>query len=121
MSVGNPIHGERVVDGDASTLIALTLFKAGQVGTDTYTLQSDEFLTITDVVISDEENADVQLVADSAAAGRYIVSTKISAGGSFTHSFNEPYVCPIGVVPKFAGGSGAAARSSCVIQGFITK
>jgi len=113
------IHGERVVDGDASVLTALTLYEAGSVTE--RTLGATEILHITDVLIGDEENADVQLVADSAAGGRYIVSTKIAAGGVFNHSFANPYICPKGVVPKFAGGSGQGARSMCVIQGFIRE
>lgn len=111
------VHGELVLDGNASTLTALTLYDAGSVTA--RTLLSTEVLHITDVVISDEENADIQLVADSAAGGRYIISTKIAAGGSIVIHFNSAYICPKGVVPKFAGGSGAAARSMCVIQGFI--
>lgn len=115
---GYQVHGERVLDGDASTLTVLTLYEAGS--TKARSLATTEFLHITDVIISDEENADVQLVADSAAGGRYIVSTKIAAGGLVHIAFKNPYICPKGVVPKFAGGSGAT-KSMCVIQGFIRE
>lgn len=113
------VHGERIVDGDASALTVLTLYNSGSVTA--RTLLATEILHITDVVLSDEENADVQLVADSAAAGRYIVFTKIAAGGSIVIHFNTPYACPKGVVPKFAGGNGQGARSMCIIQGFIRE
>jgi len=113
------VHGERVIDGDASALTALILYDSGSVVV--RTLLATEVLHITDVVIIDEEAADIQLVADSAAAGRYIVQTKSAVGVPIVIHFNMPYVCPKGVVPKFAGGSGAAARSMCVIQGFIRE
>lgn len=113
------VHGERVVDGDASTLTVLTLYNAGS--TTTRTLKSTEVLHITDVIIIDEEAVDVQLVADSAAGGRYIVQTKSAVSIPIVIPFRTPYICPKGVVPKFAGGSGAAARSMCIIQGFIRE
>lgn len=125
MNIGEPCHGERVIDGAANTATALTLFKSGHFDDAgdvvERTLQSDEFLNITDVVIIDEEAADVSLLADTAAAGKYIVLTKTAAGVPIVIHFNTPYVCPMGVVPKFTGGSGAAARSMCVIQGFISN
>lgn len=114
---GFNIHGERVIDGDASTLTVLTLYEAGS--TTTRSLGAKEVLHITDLIIIDEEAADVQLVADSAAGGRYIVSTKTAVSIPIVIHFNTPYICPRGVVPKFAGGSGGTARSMCVIQGFI--
>lgn len=113
------IHGERVIDGDASTATVLTLYEAGS--TTTRSLGSTEVLHITDVVIIDEEAVDVQLVADSAAGGRYIVFTKSVIGIPIVIHFNNPYICPKGIVPKFTGGSGAAARSMCIIQGFIRE
>jgi len=125
MSVGEPIHGERVIDGAANTATALTLFKSGDFDVDGNAVErelaSNEYLNITDVVIIDEEAVDVMLVADAAAAGKYIIFTKSVIGIPIVVNFRRPYVCPKGVVPKFTGGSGAAARSMCVIQGFITK
>lgn len=116
---GYNIHGERVIDGNASAATALTLYEAGS--TTERALGSTEVLHITDVIIIDEEAADVQLVADSAADGRYVVFTKTAAGVPIVIHFNNPYICPKGVVPKFVGGSGAAARSMCIIQGFIRE
>lgn len=122
---GEPIHGERVIDGDASTATALTLFKSGDFDASAdaveRTLAANEYVNITDVVIIDEEAADISLVADAAAAGKYIVFTKSVVGIPIIIHFNEPYVCPKGVVPKFTGGSGGTSRSMCIIQGFITK
>lgn len=115
---GYNVHGERVVDGDASTLAVLTLYEAGSVTA--RVLGSTEILHITDIVIIDEESTDVQLVVDSAAAGRYLVSTKTAIGVPIIINFVSPYVCPKGVVPKFAGGSGST-RSMCIIQGFIRE
>ena len=115
---GYNIHAERIVDGDASTLTALTLYEAGS--TTERTLAATEVLHITDVVIIDEEAADTQLIADSAAGGRYIVSTKTAVSIPIIIHFSTPYICPKGVVPKFKGGSGQA-QSMCICQGFIQE
>jgi len=112
------VHGERIVDGDASVLTALTLYNSGSVVE--RTLLATEVLYITDVVIIIETANDIQLLADSAAGGRYIVDAKSPAvGNPITIHFNTPYTCPKGVVPKFKGAS--TNRSMCVIQGFIRE
>lgn len=113
------IHGERILDGDASTLTVLTLYNSGS--TTTRSLKSTEVLHITDVVIIDEEATDVQLVADSAAGGQYLVFTKTAAGVPIVINYSKPFICPKGIVPKFAGGSGGTARSMCIIEGFIRE
>ena len=118
MSGSYMVHGERIVDADASTLTVLSLFNSGSVTP--RTLLATEFLHIVDILIIDEEAADVRLVADSAAVGKYIVQTKTAVSIPINIHFHQPYVCPRGVVPKFSGGSGST-RSMCVIQGFITE
>lgn len=112
------VHGERIVDGDASVLTALTLYDAGSPNT-VRVLLGTEVLHITDVVILTEEAADAILVADAAAAGKYIVSGGIAAGVPLVIHFVVPYICSAGVVPKFAGAG--SNRSMCVIQAFITE
>lgn len=114
---GYNIHGERVIDGVSSTLTALSLYEAGSVTA--RTLLSTEFLHITDVLIITEDASDVELVVDSAAAGRYIVNTKTAAGVPIHIHFANPYICPKGVVPKFKGGG--ANRNQCTVQGFIRE
>lgn len=110
------IHGERIVDGDASTLTALVLYDMGSPN-EIRTLGSGERLHITDVIIITETAGDVQLLADSAAVGRYLVDTKSAAGVPIILPFIKPYVCPAGVTPKFKGVS--SNRNMCVIHGFI--
>lgn len=112
------IHGERIVDGNAGTLTVLTLYEAGSPDT-TRTLVRTEKLHITDVHIITEDAGDVSLVADSAAAGRYIVQTKTAAGIPIDLHFHTPYICPSAVIPKFSGPG--ANRSQCTIQGFIRE
>ena len=112
------VHGERIVDGDASVLTALTLYEAGSPAT-ARTLTGTERLHITDVLIMVEGAADVVLVADSAAAGRYIVSGGIAAGHPLVIQFRIPYICAKATIPKFAGAG--ANRSMCVIHGFIRE
>lgn len=114
---GFNIHGERVIDGASSTLTVLTLYEAGS--TTTRALASTEVLHITDVIIMTEDASDVELVVDSAAAGRYIINTKTAAGVPIVINFNNPYICPKGIVPKFKGGG--ANRNMCIIQGWISE
>ena len=113
---GFNIHAERVLDDDASTPTAVTLYEAGSVTE--RTLLSTEVLHITDILIITETAGDVQLLADSAAGGRYIVDTKTAAGVPISIRFGSPYICPVGVVPKFTGVS--SNRNMCLLQGFIT-
>lgn len=114
---GEHVHGERVVDGAGSTATALLLYKSGS--TTARSLASGEFLHITDVLISIETAADVSLLADAAAAGKYIFRGAMANTSVWSHSFGTPYVCPKGVVPKFTGSG--SDRSSCLIEGFITQ
>jgi len=114
---GDPVHGELVTDGDSSTLTVLVLYTAGGVAV--RTLAADEFLSITDYVIATESAAEVRLVADTDVAGRRIVAEATTTFAHLEHHYSEPYACPLGVVPKFAGS--ASNVSSCLIQGFISK
>lgn len=120
---GDEVHGELIVDGNASALTVLTVYKSGGFSAAGVAVArpvaADEFLCITDVLISVESAGDVQLLADSAAAGKYIVSAGMTTFDSRTIHFVEPYVCPVGVTPKFSGPG--THRSSCIIQGYITK
>lgn len=115
---GDPVHGELITDGDASTATVLVLYKSGT--TTVRTLAADEFLSITDVLIVSEDGGDISLLAGSAgAAGKYIVHGNFAANGGVDKSFSTPYTCPIGVTPYFKGA--AANLDVCVIEGFITK
>lgn len=115
MAGGYNIRAERVVDGDASTLTALTLYEAGSPDTER-TLLATEVLHICDGQIITETAGDVQLVVDTAAASRYLVNTKSAAG----HPIRVlPYICEKGVVPKFAGVS--SNRNSCILNCFIRE
>lgn len=116
MQRGEPVHGERIVDGDAGTLTALSLFKAGSLTA--YTLKANERLFITHVTIMCETGGDVALLADSAAAGRYIFEGSLAATGGIDKDYRDnPYVCPKGVVPK---GSGPGTnKTTFIIEGFL--
>lgn len=117
MNQGEPVHGELITDGNASSLTVLVLYQSGSVTV--RTLAADEFFTITDVLIILEDGGDFSLVADSAAAGRYIAHGNAAANGGLSRQLSNPYVCPKGVTPKFSGA--AANRSVCTVEGFITK
>lgn len=112
------VHGEAIKDGDASGGVAIILYNSGSVVV--RTLAPTEFLVITDVFISDETGGDTWLVADSKAAGRYIVHASFAAQSGVDKVLKSPYRCPRGVTPKFYG-SNAATISICIIEGFITE
>jgi len=118
MSTDYVCHGELIEDGDASTLTVLKLYTMGSPDTER-ALVGTERLHITDVLILCETAGDVILVADTEAAGRYIVSAGIASGVPLTIHFNIPYVCPKTVIPKFAGAG--SNRSMCIIHGFVRE
>jgi len=118
MQRGEPFHGERIVDGDASTLTALLLYKAGS--TTAFTLASNERLSITRVTIMNETGGDTALLADSAAAGKYIFEGSLFAQGGIDKDYSDfPYVCTKGVTPKFKGAT--TNKSTCIVEGFVTR
>lgn len=114
---GFNIHGERIVDGNAGTLTVLKLYEAGSATE--RTLTGTERLHITDVIIVAETAGDVVLVADSAAASKYIVSAGLASGVPLVIHFNTPYICPAVTIPKFSGSG--SNKSMCVIQGFVRE
>ena len=114
MFPGEAIRGGRVVDGDASTLTAITLYPAGSLTA--RALASSEFLNITSLHIMVETAGDVLLQATADLA---IVDAGLPETGGLTHQFDPPFVCPKGLVPKFSWP--ASNKSSCIITGYITK
>lgn len=110
-------HAERVVDGIASALTALTLYEAGT--TTTFTLDSKFRLVITDIYIKIETAGDFALLADSAAGGKYLAEGHAAADTTIVRQFRTPYVCAAGVVPKFQGP--ATEKSVCLVEGYIIE
>lgn len=115
--LGDPIHGERIVDGNAATLTALTLYKSGSETE--HELLDTEYLCITDILINLEDAGDYSLVAGQAQASQYIVWGGLAAGGVLVRHYINPYVCPKTDTPKFSGAG--ANRSSCIIEGYVAK
>ena len=111
------VHGESITDGDASGGIAVTLYANGS--TTTRTLVSTEVLYVTDVQIGCETGADVWLVADSKAAGRYLFLGTLDAKDVISIHFSKPFVCPKGKGLKFYGAS--TNINSCTVEGFIQE
>lgn len=114
---GDGIHGEIITDGDASGGVSVVLYEDGS--TTARTLADTEFLVVTDIQISTEVGGLVSLVADSKAAGRYLVHMTLDAKGGVVQRLSEPYACPRGTGLKFFGI--ATGLDVCLIQGFITK
>lgn len=116
--LGEPVHGEAILDGDASGGIAVILYKAGT--TTVRTLAAGEYLHVVDVLIGNETGADTWLVADSKAAGRYVFHATMGAKGrERLHFYDRPYVCPKGTGLKLYGA--ASNINSCIIEGYITQ
>lgn len=111
------IHGESITDGDASGGIAVTLYEKGS--NTVRTLGATEFLHITDIQILCETGADVSLVADSKAVGRYLVHGTVDAKGGVITRLLRPYICPRGTGLKFYGAT--TNLNTCIIEGFITE
>jgi uncharacterized protein (DUF1684 family) len=111
------VHGESITDGNASGGVAVTLYDSGS--TDVRTLLTTEVLYVTDARIQCETGADVFLVADSKAAGRYVVHGTVDAKGGVILHFSKPYACPKGKGLKFYGA--ATNINSCLIEGFIRE
>lgn len=115
MSESYRVHGEIIKDGDASGGETAVLYDSG--GTTVRTLASTEFLHITSLFVNVESGGDVSLVADSKAAGRYIVHGNLPENGIIEHNVN--YRCPRGKVPKFFG---AAENLNVVLfEGYIVE
>lgn len=113
--VGEPITGQRVVDGDASTATALTLYPAG--GTTARTLADDEWLEITHLVIACEDGGDCVLITKT--AGQTIFDASLAATSVVDMNFCPPRVGEKGEVPLFSGPNGN--KTSIFIQGYIRK
>lgn len=114
---GEPVHAERVVEDDASELTALTIYPSGSVTA--RSLGANEFFHVTDISIILEAGGDFSLVADEAAAGKYIRHGNVAANGGVEAHLITPYACPKGLVPKFVGP--ATGRSVCLVEGFISQ
>jgi len=109
-------HGEVKEGTDASSGIAFTLFSGGSVTE--YTLQSDERLVITDVLVVSENAGLVGVHVDSDAAGRRVVQGSVAAGGGIAHHFTTPHFCPGNTVPKLFAPAGVACG---MINGYVQK
>ena len=111
------VHGEAIIDGDASGGIAVILYDKGSVNV--RTLKAGEFLYVTDIQLLSETGADLWLVADSKAAGRYVAHGTVDAKGGIILHLNSPYCCSRGIGLKFYGAGDNI--NSCVIEGFIRE
>ena len=111
------VHGEAIKDGNASGGEAVILYNSGSV--DVRTLAATEVLYITDVQLLCETGADLWLVADSKAAGRYVAHGTVDAKGGVILHFSKPYACPKGKGLKFYGAT--TNINSCLIEGFIRE
>lgn len=117
MSASDEVHGEAILDGDASAGIAVILYEKGSVTV--RSLQTGEFLHVTDFQIYTETGGDISLAADSKAAGRYLMHGTLDAkGGAIVH-LSRPYICPRGTGLKLFGAT--TNINSAIIEGFIRK
>ena len=115
MNQGDAFHGE--VDSlNAVGGVAFTLYEAGN--TVAFTLEADDFLTITDVVFISTAGGTYSVAMPTQAAGKYVVKGNAEALGGLAHQFGTPIACPKGVTPKLFAAIG---QVDCVISGFRTR
>jgi hypothetical protein len=110
---GIEFHGE-VKSTNASGGVAFTLYEAGSVTA--RTLMATEWLEITDLKIVRETAGTAEVVADTAAPGRYLYYDGSSLFFGDELRLRTPFVCPQGIVPKLIAASG---NVFALIQGSI--
>ena len=111
-----PVHGELVVDGDGSSLTALTLYQSGE--TTEVTLGEKHRLYVTHIHIELETGGDYSLVADGAVAGEYVAHGALPANGQIDIDLSDaPFCCQAGVGLKFQGV--VTNRNVCIIEGYV--
>lgn len=120
---GESIHGECIIDGDASAGIPVVLYRpsaftAAGVAV-VRSLTAKEILYITDVQIFCETGGDVSLCADGKVAGEYVTHGTLDAKGGIILHFEQPRACAPGTGLVFFGA--ATNINSCIIEGFITQ
>lgn len=111
------VHGEILLDGDASGGLAVVLYDSGS--SEIRTLEANEVLHVTDVQLMCETGADCALVADSKAAGKYLFHGTLDAKDAIILRYNKPYVCPVATGLKFYGAN--TNLNSCIIEGWISE
>lgn len=113
---GDPIHGERIVDGSALTRTALTLYPSGEVTA--RTMVTGDRLYITDVYIFSEIGGDI-LLDTGGAAPRTIVDAMLDAKDYLHLHFRQPVACELSLPPQFTGI--ATGKDVCIIEGFLAR
>lgn len=116
------IRGVAYVDGDSSGGLTPVLYRAGE--TTARSLDSDEYLYITNIAISCETGGDVffdfdEDDDDDHDAEDLIFAGALDAKALVELSFQIPISCPKGNVPKFYGA--ATNINSCIFTGYIRK
>ncbi len=123
---GRPIHGE-LSSADQSTAAAIPFYEDSEDssgGQTALTLASDEFLSITDIIIIYAANdvLEVFLNADKDGtkdAGETVVKGTVAANGGIAKSFLQPRAGSAGAIPYLK--TGAAGQVDVNFTGFIQK
>lgn len=120
---GEPVHGEAILDGDASGGIAVVLYEPSNFSAAgaavVRTLQDGERLYVTDVQIANEAGGDTWLCADDKVAGEYVSHANLAANGGIVVHFEQPRACAPATGLTFFGG--AQGLNACIIEGFVTQ
>ncbi len=120
---GAEVRGERILDGDASTLTAVKLYYNGTT-TEIASLTTPQRLYVTSMILQCETGGDVEVNCDSDGdadldAGDVLFSGNVAANFSDSITFDPPFACPAGKIPKFKGA--ATNRNTCILMGFVTQ
>jgi hypothetical protein len=117
--LGDPVKGE-VSSADAHSGVTVLLYKAGS--TSAYTLKSNEYLNVTDILLCFAASGSFALVANTDTAGKRLAKGSIGTAsfGSYLHHFETPLVCPVGVTPVLIADA-AMGQIDLILSGFITE
>lgn len=114
---GYSIHGEAIIDGDASGGITVLFYESGSVVA--RTLGAAEVLHVSDAALTSETGGDLWLCADGKVAGEYVAHGTVDAKGGIILHLRKPFVCAPGTGLTFFGA--ATNINSCIVEGWITE
>ena len=83
------VHGEYFLDGDASAEKSVVLYEGGT--TTVRTLAANEYLYITDVVMTCETGGDVALYFGTDVVGKRLLKMAVAAKSGYDHAYKTPF------------------------------
>lgn len=111
------VHGEYFLDGDASAEKSVVLYEAGT--TTVRTLAANEYLYITDIVLTCETGGDVAVYFGTDVAGKRLLKMTVAAKSGYDHQYMTALCGPKGEGLKLT--MAATNINFVVVEGYIRK